>query len=334
MLRRLLKPFSATPRTEPGREGVRFAGVLRVLCLSALVSFAFTAFTARSVYGEMQETALRVGRDMLKLKDVLGPPQKLVFNGATLYAGGRHLPISVKEFLDRFEQHCEERSAGFEEDFRLIPPEKLRLLPEEWRRPQSLGVMRKEAGDKEGVLSCIVHPEGAKGVRDLITRIGAFMETGDASQIGHLRFVFAKKNEERGGCDVVTVWNDGPFNIDQILATDGDAPGRDTEGAPRPPGTRRVMSAEVEGVSHAYRAYESADSSESLLDFYDKNMQSWGWEAVDGPADDEGLLRHQRAFLKDNAVLFIEAEREGATTKLQVVEMGSRGALQVEVGPR
>jgi len=66
MLRRLLKPLS-TPRTERGHDVGRFAGVLRVACFSALVSFAFTAFTVRSVYGEMQETALRVGRDMVRL---------------------------------------------------------------------------------------------------------------------------------------------------------------------------------------------------------------------------------------------------------------------------
>jgi hypothetical protein len=333
MMRHLFQLKRRTgPRAE--RKGIRLAGIVRVAGFCTVVSFAFTALTVRSVYGEMEETTLRVGRNMLKLKDVLGPPQMLVFNGATIYAGGRHVPMSVKEFLDRFEEHCEEHSAGFEEDFRSIPRDKLKLLPEEWQHPKRLGVMRKEAGDREGSLSCLVHPDGAKGVRELVTRIRAFMETGDASRIGHLRFVFAKKNDEIGGSDVVTVWNEGAFNIDQILAADGDAPGRDTEGAPRPPETRRVVSADMQGTPYAYRGYESNQSVEALLDFYDKNMEGWGWEAVTPPTDEEGVLRHQRAFLKDNAVLFIDGEREGETTKLQVVEMGSRGAVRVEVGPR
>jgi hypothetical protein len=63
-------------------------------------------------------------------------------------------------------------------------------------------------------------------------------------------------------------------------------------------------------------------------------MPVWGWEAVETPFDEEGLLRHQRAFLKNDAVLFLDADTSGGATELQVVEMGSRGALEVQVGVR
>jgi len=313
------------------RRTTRFWGAVRVIAFLSFVSFTMTAFTLRSVYGDVKESAFRLGRDMLKLGDVLGPPQPVLLNGATIYAGGRHVNVGVKEFLDRFEKDCEERSAGFEDDLRMVPPDRLRALPDEWRHPERLGVMRLEADDKEGMLSCLVRPDDARGVRALLARMQAFIETGDASRMGHVHFVFARKNERLGGSDVVTVWNDGPLQIDQIFEAEHDVPGRDTEGAPRPPGTRRVLSAEVQGVPYGYRVYESEQSSANVLAFYDKAMSDWGWEPFAAPPDDEGTLDHQRAFLKGNAALFIDAESDGDKTTLQVVEMGSRGAVQVEV---
>jgi hypothetical protein len=311
--------------------GERVAGVVRVLSFCLVVSVGLSLITVHSVYGDIQESARRFGRDMLKLKDVLGPPQAVHFNGATLYAGGRHVDMGVKEFLDRFQTHCEDRSAGIEEEFAKVPAERVHSLPEEWRNPKRLGMMRTEAGDREGALACIVHPEGAKGVGQLLERIGRFIETGDVSQIGHLRFVFAKKNEEKGGADVVTVWNDGPLNVEQILMGEGDAPGRDTQDAPRAPNSRRVISAEVEGAPYALRSYESSDSSEAVLAFYDRTMGTYGWQPFRPPAEERQTLGDQRVFVKNDAVLFVLVEDEGSGAQFEVVEMGTRGAIEAKV---
>jgi len=333
MLRYLFRRFFRRNRTEQGRaNGFHLAGVVRVVFFCTVVSMAFTVLTIRSVYAAMKESATRIGRDMLKLKDVLGPAQAVHLNGTTIFAGGRHLDMGVKEFLDRFEQHCEERSAGIEQDLEKLPALRKRAVADEWRNGRRLGVMRTEADDKEGSLSCIVHPEGASGVFDLVSRIAAFMETGDVSRIGHLRFVFAKKNEELGGSDIVTLWNDGPFNVEQMLANEGDVPGRDTEAAPRLPDSRRIVSAEVEGVPYALRTYESSRSLSAVLEFYDHDMPGWGWKPAALPPEAREDARNQRVFVRNNAALFIEAADDGGpTTTFQVIEMGSRGALQVEV---
>jgi hypothetical protein len=87
----------------------------------------------------------------------------------------------------------------------------------------------------------------------------------------------------------------------------------------------------VGGAPYGYRVYESDESSASLLSFYDKTMPDWGWEAYEAPPGDGGKLAHQRVFLKGNAALFIDVDVDGPKTALQVVEMGSRGALQLEV---
>ena len=55
---------------------------------------------------------MHIGGDLLALGDMLGTPQVVVLNGAEVFVGAKHVDLSVKQVLDRFEQYCEEHGEG------------------------------------------------------------------------------------------------------------------------------------------------------------------------------------------------------------------------------
>jgi hypothetical protein len=313
----------------PG-ERLRFWGTLRVLVYLTVVSFGFTVFSLRSVYGDVSESALAVGREMLKMQDVLGPPQPVVLNGTTMFVGGRHVDMSVKQVLDRFESYCGDNAGGFEDEFAKLPAKAKAKLPEYLRDARHFGTLRNEVDEEEGVLSCLVAPEGSRGFEGLIARAKAFMESGDVGKIGKLRYVFAKKNSKAGGSNIVTLWHEGSFNVQKMLFSDGDVPGRDTQDLPRPEAGVRVLSADVPGTGYGLRAFETPRSSSEVLRHYEETLPALGWSEQPLPSGDEGQLMGDggsRAFIRNGAVVFVSAEGEGNRTLVTMAEMGTRGAV-------
>jgi hypothetical protein len=303
-----------------------------VLAYAMVVSFAFTAVSVRSVYGDVEKSALAVGREMLKLKDVLGPPQPIVLNGTTMFVGGRHVAQSVHEVLDRFERYCGDNAGGFEEEFAKVPSAQLDKLPEWQRSARHIGTLRSEVDDEEGFLSCIVAPEGSRGFHGLVSRAEAFASTGDLGKIGKLRYVFAHKNPKAGGADLVTLWHEGSFDVMKMLFSSGDVPGHDTVSLPRPTGSIRVLSAEVPGTGYGLRAFETKQPATEVLASYDTTLPALGWNPQPTPGGPEGELMAEssRAFIRNGAVVFVSAISEKGGTFVELAEMGTRGAVSVQ----
>jgi hypothetical protein len=325
--------FRKTTRSSVGvRKPSRLWGTVRVLTYAMLVSFAFTALSLRSVYGDVESSALAVGREMLKLKDVIGPPQPIVLNGTTMFVGGRHVAHSVHEVLDRFEQYCGDNAGGFEQEFAKVPAAQLDKLPEWQRSARHIGTIRSEVDDEEGFLSCVVAPEGSRGFRGLVSRAEAFAETGDLGKIGKLRYVFAHKNAKAGGADLVTLWHEGSFDVMKMLFSSGDVPGHDTVSFPRPTGSIRVLSAEVPGTGYGLRAYETKQPAADVLSSYDSTLPALGWDPQPTPHGPEGELMAEssRAFIRGGAVVFVSASAEKGGTFVELAEMGTRGAVIVQ----
>jgi hypothetical protein len=74
------------------------------------------------------------------------------------------------------------------------------------------------------------------------------------------------------------VWTDAPFNLMAMTSTSGgDAPGTDPSDMPRPPESRRLLSATVDTAVYASRVYESRLSPAEIADAYDRMMPERGW---------------------------------------------------------
>ena len=76
--------------------------------------------------------------------------------------------------------------------------------------------------------------------------------------------MFAERSP-RGGSRVVTLWSEGSLDLGRMFPAAGDAPGTDSSVVPRPAGSRRTLSASVEGFPAAIRIYESAASPDELV---------------------------------------------------------------------
>jgi hypothetical protein len=276
---------------------------------------------------------MRVGRDLLPIADVLGTPQPVVVNGATFFVGGRYVDSTVKEVLDRYDSYCQRYSGGFEDEFAKVPPKKLAALPPAIRDPKRFGVMRNEIED-EGVLACLAQPEESKGFRGLVERVQRFSETGDLSSIGHLRYVYARKSRTKPGTHLISVWIDGPINARDMLLSEGDAPGRDSDEIPRPKDSKRVITAEAKGTPYSMRCYETKELPESILAFYDEVLPSLGWKEIppSKEADAELVRKTTRSFTKKGAVSYVIAAHDQGGTYVQIVEMGTRGTVTTEQG--
>jgi hypothetical protein len=88
---------------------------------------------------------------------------------------------------------------------------------------------------------------------------------------------------EQTGKDVflVMLWTDGPLNVRQMFPTEGDAPGLDFADLPRPPKSRRILSAWEEGQGPALNMYLSEhQNGKALEEHYRAELPKFGWKAT------------------------------------------------------
>ena len=249
----------------PTREGVRVGGGLaRVrftvgrawrFFLSCGRAAAFCAFVfavsslvaARAVYGQVGESALSLGRDLVPFADLLYGTHTVRINGETMYLASAVSEESKGEILDRFEAACRERSGGLFEEFERLPRAKKEELQ---RRAPNLwglrfGAVRREDAS-EGLVMCVAQ-HGGGGIHGVFDRLTAFAQTGELSELGDLRYAYVRATPT-GKSHVLTTFTEGRFNLYRVLGRGGEPPGTDPPGAPRMAGTRRVLSVSSDGA--------------------------------------------------------------------------------------
>jgi hypothetical protein len=285
-----------------------------------VVSLGVSLVCVRSVLADVEDSGFRIGRELLDLKDVLGPRQAVTVNGATLFAGARHSAQPVAAVLNLFEQHCTSHAGNFEAEFdRLSTSAKAALLPAV-KDSKHLATVRREVADA-GFVACIAAPGDARGFAGLTQRAQAFMDSGDLGKLGGLRLAFVRKAQGSDGSDVLTVWNEGPLDVMTMLLADGDVPGRDTPDVPRPEGSVRVLSAEVGSAPFGLRVFSTRTSVAKVLNTYDGTLPARGWRGVELGTPE--ARSQSRVFTKRGAAVFIDAENVDGETLLHVIELGS-----------
>jgi hypothetical protein len=130
---------------------------------------------------------------------------------------------------------------------------------------------------------------------------------------------------------VRTVWADGAFNLKTMFPATGDAAGFDSPVVPRPPGSRRILSATSAQVPFGVHIYDSPESNQVLREFYDEQMAGLGWRlAVDAQESHNAL-----AYMSDvgHAVYVSFRSKSGHTlvTTTETARPGDRSEAVVEV---
>jgi hypothetical protein len=292
----------------------------------ALVAFGAPAIAAsRSVYADVREVGLGLGRQLARLEDLTGEPSRVRVNGAEVSRASAWTAQSTGEVLDRYEAYCRESPGALGRALADIP----RAVSSPVERapggapPAPLVRVREETRGPgaRGMVACFVDPPGAAPL-PLAARLRALVETGDLSRLGHFRYVFAEPSKgARGGTHVVTFWSDSELNLGAMFPATGDAPGTDSTLAPRPAGARRTLSASVDGYPAAVRIYETATARPSVEAALDEELRARGFARLAPPGG--GGARYLRGDVAEVLVSF--GERQGRTT-VTLVEAGASRA--------
>ena len=162
---------------------------------------------------------------------------------------------------------------------------------------------------------------GYAGTLQALTR---FAKSGDLADLGKLRYVMAER-AKGGRTHVIGVWTEGSFHIGNMFPSEGDCPGSDLPETYRPEGSRRLLTASVEGAPFGVRIYQVAGTPEEVLAGYGAGMAALGWKPV--AAVDQGLPQDGgRAFMRGpvDALVAAQPTKDGKGTVVSLVSMPPR----------
>ena len=308
---------SAAP-SKPGFFRRTFSSVpkvLRVLVFIIAVWAIALMATAHRVEAEVQEIMLGLGSEMMHMPDANeGRVRQMNFNGAPIQFRTARAARPMAEVLDFFEQRCQARDGRIGEQIE----EAMNELGEEVETRDVDGTMRFDTS-RRGYVACFDMGEEKQDHEALTSRIQRFIESGDLSEVGHMRYMFAEAVEE-DETFVVTIFSDQAVNIYDMFPSEGDAPGADPQGVPRPSDSRRILSANESGRPYGMFLYVHESGSEPAQverRYREELMPSAGWIPV-AWRDDE-RVRVDGAFVsawkKDERLVTLTfAENEGVAT--------------------
>jgi hypothetical protein len=306
----------------------------KMLRLSAFLFFAqavASLFLVRAVRAEVRDLMLSAGAQMMQLGKELGgqAPRTLRLNGAQIrlrvQSSRQH---TLEQVLDEFESRCRKNNGAFYEQLRAAPKTK------SWSESQLAlfdGVIRVESKDA-GAVACfdVGGEQGSAGT--LLARARRFADTGDAAAFGELRYVRAERTEQ--GVFVVMMWNDGPMNIKQMFPSQGDVPGVEFSGLPRPPRSRRVLSAWEEGQAPALNIYEASDISPSALDlYYRSELPKQGWEVMTPRNEDKSTTVRGLMAMRQGVTVTVGNSSLASGGMTTIIPMDTRGDATVSARP-
>lgn len=306
----------------------------KVLRLSAFLFFAqavASLFLVRAVHAEVRDLMLSAGSQMMQLGKELGSeaPRTLRLNGAQIrlrvQSSRRH---TLEQVLDEFESRCRKNNGAFYDQLRVAPKTK------SWSESQLAvfdGVIRVESKEA-GAVACFDVGDEKGSAATLLARARQFTATGDATAFGELRYVRAERTEQ--GVFVVMMWNDGPMNIKQMFPSKGDVPGVEFAGLPRPPRSRRVLSAWEEGQAPALNIYEASDIGPSALDtYYRSELPKQGWEILTPRNESRTTTVRGLMAMRQGVTVTVGNSLMGSGGMTTIIPMDTRGDTTVVARP-
>ena len=319
----------------------RVRGALRVATFLAAANLTATALLLPKAGAAAEEAVKQSGLELLKQigPTLVGPPEVALINGQRMSLSSKLTPLSVAQVIERLGQHCREHSAGLADEIAALPKGEsaLQQLPEGLRDPSRWLSSETIAKDGQvGQIACIARKGSGGGLQGLVDRVLAFTESGDLAEIGDARYVVARRDEESGQTHVLAMWTEGKFNIPEMFADTGDAPGADSPDVPRPPDARRVLSAQMAHRSYAIRMYDTTRSHAEVLAYYEAQLGPRGFRNHPFPhaSAELDLNDHVRAFSKDGvAVIVVTSQTPAEQTGVSIIEMGSMGFSKASATP-
>lgn len=303
----------------------------RSVRMATYSTFAFgllAVAAARSVHADVREMGLGVGHQLAKLEDLTGGAEVIRLNGVEIHRAGAHTSQSMHEVLSRYEAYCRRSPGALAVAMQDIPGALLDRIEVPANAALRASVVRDER-DGRGMVVCFVDAPGDPPA-PLAERLRALAVSGDLSKLGHFRYAFAEPSAgPSGGTHVVTLWSDSALALSTMFPAEGDAPGSDSALAPRPEGSRRTLSASVDGYPAAVRIYESSAARVALEAHYDEALAAQGFRKM-AMHDAQRGAAYLRADNAEVLVSFVRSERRTTVTIVETKASPSDG-VRVEV---
>lgn len=238
---------------------------------SKVGTLAFAAFglfaVAAAVNERVERRAELDGRVRLLaagLEMAAGPAsgaRHVVLNGATARVFVTSVPLGLDEAGREADRACGGDASIFDEP---------------------TGAATREGGRSRFRRERTHRDDAADGSAAALLCVVAARDTGERrEQLTFLRRVDASSTS------AVTITRESAMDLATMFPAEGDAPGRDPAGAPRPDHARRLVAATVVESKHDVWIYETTDAFADVVEGYDRRMSADGYEVVaagNGPA--------------------------------------------------
>jgi len=248
--------------------------IMRGLRVSAAASFVLLAFSAVTVHvglARASDVGMSIGDQLLLVGGegnstgaVAPGVSRVHFNSQILQSTNTSTTMPMRDVLNYVADQCKHHSNGLRDGF------------EHMNGVSGALVVHKEFGER-GFVFCVA-PDHELDMTELMRRLRLATHSGDFSDVGNIRYVAVRQFD--GHARVVTVWNDGPFEFGNMFPEDGDAPGEDFGGVPRPDGARRTLSATIEGAPAGVNTYLVKGAPAEVLTGLDAKLVGAGWKTV------------------------------------------------------
>lgn len=236
---------------------------------------------------QVGESLFAIGEDMLRYEGAhrMDAPRTLHLNGQPIRLASGVTRHGLDRVLDWYEARCGERDGDIGEQLSELVDGHPQLGEVE---TSLFDATLREREEDRGYVACLDTGGEKLDAEGVLARVERFRSSLDVSELGDLRYIYGEENDE--GTFFVAFWTRGSFRIGEMFPAQGDAPGRDPEGLPRPPDGRRLLSAWEEGHPQSVTMYgESARAPEALESFYRQAMPKDGWHLLE--LDDATLAR-------------------------------------------
>ena len=253
---------------------------MRLAAFIGVLAAILVGWSLHSASAQLDELLLRVGDRMMVYDDARRQDERraLVFNGQELFMRSGTTEHDVDTVLTFYQQMCRQNDGRTLEQLLAMPG--FESLPDDAETGFLEATRRHDAEDIGYVVCLDTGSEDALEPSEILERLEAFVESGDISDVGDMRYAFARRG--RDYTHFMVFWTEGPFNVKDMFPAEGDAPGRDVEGIPRPPQARRVLSSWERGVPYALTMYEGSRMDQLRLEaWYRARLPDMGWSILD-----------------------------------------------------
>jgi len=219
----------------------------------------------------------------------------------------------VQQVLDTAEKACAENSGDIVQEIGPVLDHIKRERPLVGViEPNKLTTLRRDGktSTKGGDVTCFTRPQDdGKNAQHpgFIKRLRRFTDTFALGELGEAHYLHADSEAGPNQTHIIYIRSLGELSLEHFFGGSGDAPGQDPRGVPRPPRSLRILSAAVERTGDGFFGYESPETANSVLNYYDQQLAKT-WEKMDLNEKDAPERALDRAYTQGDRALYVVTE--------------------------